>query len=82
MSRRGFNNMNIGWKIVTIVLGVIVALGLLFLAYCGLSALFTGNGFVDTMSDTWCTIFGLVKETTDVVIDTTEEVLPEVNSLL
>ena len=65
------NEMPLGWKILFVVLGVIVAVALVFVAYCGLSALFTGNGFMDTMSDAWCTIFGLVKNTTETTADAT-----------
>lgn len=48
-------------NIIMITLGVIVCVGLLLLTYCGLSALFTGSGFVDTLSNTWCTIFSISK---------------------
>ena len=58
-------NMPLGWKIFFVVLGVLASIALVFLAYCGISALFTGSGFVDTMSNTWCTIFGLTKEATE-----------------
>lgn len=62
--------MKLGLKILLCVVLVLVTLAVVFLAYTGLSALFTGSGFVQTMEDTWCTIFGLTKNTVEAITET------------
>ena len=60
-------------NIILTTLGVLVCLAIVFLIYCGISSAFAGNGFVETMSDTWCTIFGLTQKATEKIVDTVAE---------
>lgn len=70
---RRYSGIPIGWKILLGILCVIATIAVIFLVYTGFSALFTGSGWADTMSNTWCTIFGLTKNA---------EVVPEVEPIV
>lgn len=65
--------MKLGMKILLCVILVLVTIAVVFVAYTGFSALFTGSGWAETMSNTWCTIFGLTKNA---------EVVPEVEPIV
>ena len=81
MAKMRFRGMPLWLNIILITLGVLVCLALVFLAYSGITALVTGEGFVDTMSNAWCTIFGIAQSTTEEVVEVVPEVVETVEEV-
>ena len=81
MAKMRIRGIPLWLNIILISLAVIFVVAFLFVAGCGLTALFTGEGFVDTMSNAWCTIFGIAQSTTEEVVEVVPEVVETVEEV-
>ena len=79
MAKMRFRGIPLWLNIILVTLGVLVCLALVFIAYSGITALVTGEGFAEAISNTWCTIFGLIQSTTEEIVDNVPEVVTAIN---